>query len=318
MSSGHIDVHAHALTESYVATWRGLGMDRPDGIAAWPTWSPGSAIETMDRLGIAAAVLSISSPGVFLGDAAATARLASQQNDELSALTLEHPDRFGFAACLPLPDVGAAVAELERVAALPGCDAISLLTNVDGRYLGDPDLEPLMADLDERGAVVIVHPSAPACWEATSLGRPRPLMEFLFDSTRAVGNLLFNGVLTRYRSIRWVIPHSGGVTSVLADRFFAFTVGGVLEGVEADLDVFGELSRLYYDTAGVAFPRALPTLVDLVGTERILYGSDYPFTPPLGVELGLGALAANPLSEVSNDELLRRNTASLFPRLAAG
>jgi len=316
-ATGHIDVHAHVLTDSYRAAWIASGVDRPDGMPAWPAWDAETALGVMDEVGIAASVLSISSPGVHLGEPRATARLAARQNDELSAIAAAHPSRFAFAASLPVPDVGAALAELRRAVVLPGCDAVSLHTNEGGQYLGDPELEPLMAELDRLGSTVIVHPSSPACWEATALGRPRPLMEFLFDTTRAVANLLLNGVLGRYRDITWVVPHYGGTLSVLADRVSLFTLAGLLPDAEADLDVLAELGRLYYDTAGTPFPRVLPAMVSIVGTDRVLYGSDYPFTPAAGVRQAAEVLDAHPLVEEGNRALLRRNAEALFPRLAA-
>ncbi len=102
-------------------------------------------------------------------------------------------------------------------------DGIALHTNYHGQYLGDPAFEPVMADLDQRHAVAVLHPTSPACWEAISFGRPRPLLEFPIDTTRAVFNLVLTGTLDRYPNIRFVIPHTGAALPVLADRVLLST-----------------------------------------------------------------------------------------------
>ena len=96
--------------------------------------------------------------------------------------------------------------------------AVAVLTNVGGVYLGDASLEPVMAELHRRRAVVFIHPTSPACWECTSLGFPRPMIEFPFDTTRAVTNMLLSGTLARYPDIRWIVPHAGGALPFLASR----------------------------------------------------------------------------------------------------
>jgi predicted TIM-barrel fold metal-dependent hydrolase len=270
----------------------------------------------MDSAGIDAAVLSISSPGVFFGDIEAAIKLASRVNDEAARVVAEHPDRFGFAASLPLPDEDAAVREAHRALGELEADAISLHTNYGGLYLGDPALDGLLQVLDSYNAVVLVHPTSPVCWPELSMGRPRPMVEFLLDTTRAISNLALSGCLSRYPNVRWVIPHTGAALSVMADRVHRFALAWA--ATEKDqIDVIGGLQRLYFDVAGIPLPRALPALLGLVEPSQIVYGSDYPFTPPelvqqLAQELvESGPPALNPLPET-----LRRNAESLFPRFA--
>ncbi len=152
----------------------------------------------MDRLGIAASLLSISSPGVHFGDDGAARDLARQVNEEGHRAAEAHPGRFGLFAALPTPDVDGSLAEIRYCYDQLGVDGVALLTNAGGTYLGDPALEPLFAELDRRHARVFVHPTSPACWESTSLNRPRPMIEFLFDTTRAIVNLVLNGTVARH------------------------------------------------------------------------------------------------------------------------
>ncbi|MCV7419997.1 amidohydrolase [Mycobacterium yunnanensis] len=311
---GAIDVHAHFVTPSLRTAMIDAGHDRPDGMPSVPEWDPATALTVMDRIGIRAAVLSVSSPGVLLDDDVDRAvRLARTVNDEGAALVAAHPGRFGLFASLPLPDVDAAVVEARRAFDRLGVEGIALHTNYAGIYLGDPDFEPLMAELDERSAVVHIHPTSPACWQQTSLNRPRPMLEFLFESTRAVAALILNGVLDRYPRVRFIVSHAGAALPVVADRIAGFAV---MESPSAPVDVLGALQRLHYDVAGFALPRALPALLNLVGAERLLYGSDYPFTADWVVEGLAGALrGTDVLTDGQRDSLTNRRADELFPRL---
>jgi len=312
---GAIDVHAHVLTPSLRTAMLDAGHGQPDGMPALPEWDPDSALSVMDRTGIRAAVLSVSSPGVLLdGDVDHAARLARTVNDEGAALVAVHPDRFGLFASLPLPDVAAAVAEVRRAYDYLGVDGVALQTNYAGIYLGDNTFDPLMAELDERSAVVHVHPTSPACWHRTSLDRPRPMLEFLFDSTRAIAALALNGVLDRYPRVRFIVSHAGAALPVLADRIAGFAI---MKSPSAPVDVIGALQRLHYDVAGFVLPRALPALLNLVGAERLLYGSDYPFTAGWMVEGLAGALAGTDvLTEDQRHLLTSGRGEELFPRWA--
>ncbi|WFE54945.1 amidohydrolase family protein [Micromonospora sp. WMMD1155] len=311
-----MDIHAHLITDGYRRAWAEGGHGDPDGILALPDWSVAQALSFMDEDGVDAALLSVSSPGIFFGDRRAAVSLARIVNDESAAVVAAHPARFGFAASLPLPDVNAAIAEARRCLTELRADAVSLLTNYGGLYLGDPQLRPLLEMLDEHRAVVLVHPTSPPCWEQVSFNRPRPLLEFLLDTTRAVVNLILAGDVAGYRRIRWVIPHAGAALPVLADRIHL--LGGYFaRGDEPDVDVLDDLGSMFFDVAGAALPRALPALRDLVGTDRLLYGSDYPFTPGPAASMMLGALRATApdLLGAEADHLFAHNAAALFPRL---
>ena len=310
-----IDVHAHFLTPRLREAMIRTGHDQPDGMPALPQWDPQTALSMMDRTGIRSAVLSVSSPGVLLSDDPADVRdLARVVNQEGAAIVAQHPDRFGLFASLPLPDVHSAIGEMRYALDDLGADGIALETHYRGIYLGAAEFEPVMKELNDRAAVVHVHPTSPACWPQTSLGRPRPMIEFLFDTTRALTSLALNGVLDRHPAVRFIVAHSGAALPVLADRIaaFAFT-----ENPQQPINVLGALRRLYYDVAGFALPRALPALLSLVDTDRLLYGSDYPFTPDW-VASGLAEALAGTDVLTDDDRVLlsRGNAASLFPRLA--
>ncbi|OQR59664.1 amidohydrolase [Streptomyces maremycinicus] len=312
--SGAIDVHAHYITPRLRTEMERAGHSGPDGMAAIPAWSPEDALAAMDATGIAAALLSVSSPGVHYGDDKAARELARVVNEEGAALVHERPHRFGLLATLPLPDLKGALAETRRAFDELGADGITLHTHYAGCHLGDPFYEPLMAELDRRSAVVFLHPTSPPCWEATSMGHARPMLEFPFETARAVTHLVLNGVLDRYPRIRFIVPHAGAALPAVADRVaaFALTVGG------PPVDVLGALRRLYYDLAGFPLPRLLPALLTLTDPGHILYGSDYPFTPDWVVHgLAETLVSSAVLTAEQRQTVMYDTAASLFPRFTS-
>ena len=151
-----IDVHAHFLTDQYREALATAGIDQPDGFPRVPMWTAADHVAVMDRLGIEACVLSVSSPGVQFGEglgASDATSLARHVNDVAAAAIAQHPGRFGAFASLPMSDEGESLAEIERALDGLGLDGVNLLTNVAGVYLGDASLEPIMAELNRRRAV---------------------------------------------------------------------------------------------------------------------------------------------------------------------
>ncbi|MEU2741348.1 amidohydrolase family protein [Streptomyces sp. NPDC007095] len=312
-ADGLIDVHAHFVTDSYVAAARSAGLEHPDGMPGWPTWSVEQHLGMMERSGIEKSYLSVSSPGVHFGDGSAARALAREVNVFAARVRTEHPRRFGHFASLPLPDVEGSLAEAAHALDVLGADGVALETNHHGLYLGSPEFEPLWEDLDRRGTVVFVHPTSPPHADDLSLGRPRPMLEFLFDTTRTASDLLFRGVLARHPRIRWILTHGGGALPLLADRMEMFRTllgGGPVDAPSA----VEQLSRLWYDMAGTPFPRQIPALDAAFGVERLLYGSDYCWTPAEAVLAQVEAVgsATQPSATDTWRDLTTRNARHLF------
>jgi predicted TIM-barrel fold metal-dependent hydrolase len=315
---GLIDVHAHFLPPSYRRAIERAGAEHPDGIAHWPSWDAEAATELMDSLGIASAVLSVSTPGLLVGGGTDPVALAREVNEEGVALARGAPGRFGCFASLPLPDVDAAAAEAARALDTLGADGVVVMTNYDGLYLGDRRLDPLFEVLDARGAVVFVHPTSPVCGAATSLGRPRPLLEFFFDTTRAVANYLLNSGPQRFPAVEMVVPHAGAALPVLFDRVTGFVARGATRAEATVDDLHAGLARLWFDLAGHAAHQQSFAIRRLAGVDRLLYGSDYPFTSAAQVARNLDDLRN--ASALGTEELgtgLRRNALRLLPRFGA-
>ncbi|MFC4146063.1 amidohydrolase family protein [Micromonospora mangrovi] len=281
-----IDVHSHFVTEEYVAAATQAGHHLPEGMPAWATWSAEEHLALMDKAGIRTSVLSVSAPGTHFGDDARARTLTRRLNTYAAEVVARHPGRFAFFAALPLPDVAGARAEVGHAFDELGAVGVVLLSNAHGVYPGDRRYDDLYAELNRRRAVVFVHPLSSVENAQVALNRPSPILEFLFDSARAASDLVFGGVLTRFPEIRWVFSHSGGVLPLLADRMQLFRH---LAGAPDGPPVTEQLAGLWYDIAGTPFPHAVPALVRAFGADRVLYGSDYCWTPLAGA---LGQIAA--------------------------
>ena len=215
-----LDVHQHILPALYLDALASAGIDpaREDGFPT-PRWGERDARAFADGMNIGFSLLSISSPHVNWGDDVASARLCRQLNDCASRLCATDLARYGFAATLPVPDVSASIAEARRALALPGARAGKVPPNPGGGYLGDLRLDPLMAELDARSAVVVMHPTkTSAVPQGQFAANHAPVFEFLADTTRAVLNLITSGTLDRYPRVRWIVPHCGAFVPEVAHR----------------------------------------------------------------------------------------------------
>lgn len=309
-----IDVHAHFLPTWYVEELRRAGISQPDGMRGYPEWSVESALHTYDKLGIATGILSISSPGVYFGDMRAAVRLARRANEEGAEAVKKHPTRFGLFAELPLPDVPASLIEIAYAFDTLDADGIALKTNVGGVYLGDKRFDAIFEELNLRRAVVFIHPTSPTCWRECSMGFPRSMLEFPFETTRAVTNLILSGTLKRFPKLQIILPHNGGTAPMLAERIATIASSYAL-GPAADEDIRSYLRRLYYDTAMATSPHTLATLLATVDSSHILYGSDTPWLPEKLLETLNRQLAENRLLTDSDREgIYRNNTSSLLTR----
>ncbi len=212
--AGRIDVHHHLVPPAYAALLRDRGR-RPGDVDV-PAWTPERSLRVMRRNGIATSILSLSTPGVWFDDPREARRLAREVNEYAGGVVADRPARFGFFATLTLPDVDGAIAEAEHALDLLGADGVVLLANHAGRYLADPEFDRLLAYLDEREAVVFVHPGELPAEPAP--GIPSFTADFLLDTVRAATGLVLSGALERHHRIRWILAHAGGFLPYIAHR----------------------------------------------------------------------------------------------------
>ena len=315
---GRIDVHHHVIPEVYLQAMDRAGLHDPIPGVAYPHWDVEDDLDLMDRYGIRTAVVSITAPGVSFLDGPEAAKAARVTNEALAQLIADHPGRYGAFALVPSPgDVDAALGEIDYALDVLGLDGVGLFTNYHGTYLGDPRFDRLFAAIAERDAVVHVHPETPGATDQADFGLPPSLYEFTFDTTRMAANLLYSGTLDRHPGLRLILSHAGGTVPFLAKRLtYATTINPKLRDREPR-DVLGSLRNLYYDTAMSASRPTLAALSEFVGSDHILFGTDYPFVPEsvtaetvTGVREFFGG-DAEALRNVEHD-----SAAALLPRIA--
>jgi 6-methylsalicylate decarboxylase len=318
-SCGRIDVHAHFLPDCYLHALRKAGLKTLDGGFPIPAWSAEAALEMMGRQDIETAMISLSSPSTHFLPVEEKPRLVREVNDAGSALVRSHPGKFGFFASLPLPDVDAAMKEIGHAFDTLGVDGVVLETNVTGEYLGSPRFAPVFAELNRRKAVVFLHPTSPACFDALALGRPAPLLEFPLDTTRTIVDLLYSRTLQTNPDLKVIVPHGGAALPALVARIAAFANLPFIEPrPNSEQEVFETLERLYYDVALSAHPIPLAALRRLAPITQILFGSDWPFTPEFGVARNIAQLQASAdLTESEARAIARTNAERLFPSFAS-
>jgi 6-methylsalicylate decarboxylase len=308
-----IDVHHHFVPDFYREALLAAGVTQPDGMPAIPAWSEESALAFIDEMGIATAYLSISTPGVLI-EGTVAADLARRVNETAAELVTNHPGRFGSFATLPLPDVASSMTEIAFALDTLKLDGIVMLTHYGDTYLGDPRLDPIFDELNRRKAIVFIHPTSPICCEQTALGFPRPMIEFMFDTTRTVTNLIYSGTLDRCPDISWIIPHAGAALPALVGRIDSMRMI-VPDQCNAAEPFATYLGRFHYDVAGPRTDDSLRGLLGIANPSRIMYGSDWPFTPATGVARSLDALHGTAVFDAYQlDDIFRENARRLLPR----
>lgn len=290
-----VDVHAHFLTDEYVGAAVAAGIEHPDGVPLWPSWNIDQQISLMQDNGIRHSILSLSSPGVSFAGMSDAPALARHINEFAVHTVSLHPDRFSFFACLPLPDVDGAVAAATRMIDHHAAAGVIVMSNNNGQYLGNPALDPLWRNLNERRSIVFVHPTSPPDADTVSLGRPCPAVEFMFETTRTITDLILANVTGRYPDIRFLIPHCGAALPLLSARIEQFRCLWPAPNGDppGPLTTDTQLRRFWFDLAGYPLPTQARVLSNAVGIDRILYGSDSCWTPDSAVGQQIIALDAD-------------------------
>lgn len=311
--AGIIDVHHHIIPPFYLETYRDriAGSRGGEISAAWQSWSPESAIAAMDACNVRTAMLSLSTPGVWFGDAREACEIARRANDYAADLRAYHPGRFGVLAALPLPDIEGSLRELDYALDTLKADGLCLLTSYGDNWLGDPRYVPVFDEIDRRGATVFVHPTTPTSCRSLLPGVPPLIAEVPQDTTRAIMSLLFSGAFSRWSRIRFIFSHAGGTLPMVANRLSQYQPAGTAAVLPHGIDY--ELRRLFYDLAGTAYEPAVAALMALVPPSQIVFGSDNPYIPLAETAAGLARLAIPP--DVKQ-MIAHENASKLFPHLA--
>lgn len=318
MATAHayrIDTHHHIYPTRYFEQERDrLVAIAPHRAGEILNWTPGRAVEAMDQAGIAAAVTSMPSLGVGFADQAAARSMARECNEYAARMARDYPGRFGVFAALPLPDIEGSLREIEYSLDVLKADGIGLVTNAGGLWPGDAKFAPVFDELQRRRAVVYFHPTAADCCMNLLPGVPPPMLEFPFDTTRAVASLLFGGTLARSPDVRFIFSHAGGALPMLAHRIEELAMNRKNLVERMPNGALHEFRKLYYDIVLATAPIAFNAVRELAGIRQLLYGTDFPYWPIEVTGAGLARL------ELSAEDLMaieRDNALALLPRLRA-
>ncbi|MBQ9955451.1 MAG: amidohydrolase [Eggerthellaceae bacterium] len=293
-----IDVHHHALEDWMIAVAKKAGMPAA-------SWTVEADIEAMDQAGITASILSFPTPAPRDN---ATVRTS---NEFMAQLVADHPSRYGFFAGLNYDDVDNALAEIEYSAGTLKADGFVLFGNYKGIYLSDDRIDAVLAELDSRGAAVLVHPGPPA--GEVAFPRDPAIYEFPFETTRAIAELVYAGKVKKYPNIKWILSHAGGTLPFIAHRLGnGKEIGGCEQTPE---EILPDFASMYFEFAHSISPCSIPATKALAGVDHMLFGSDLPMRTMEGLLRSVEDLKANVSLTIDEQNRLASGTAlELFPR----
>jgi 6-methylsalicylate decarboxylase len=306
-----IDTHHHLSSPGFIAEITG----RRTGQLPLMKWTVAQSIEDMDQGGVATSILSISEPGVFFGNFDSARKLARETNDFGAKMIADHPGRFGMFATLPLPDVEGSLREIEYALDTLKMDGICMMTDYQGKFLGDPAFEPVMKELNRRKGVVYTHPFRNDCCRNLVPDVFEPLIELGTDTTRTIASLLFSGSAEQFPDIKWIFSHAAGTAPFLMQRFTYYFAARKDLHPRLPKGPAYYLERFYYDTANAMTIHPLASLTKLVKPTQIVFGTDFPFLTAKATAAGLRAVDL--FSATDLQAIDRGNAAGLMPRYKA-
>lgn len=302
------DVHSHTQLPAWEEGMKKAGL-------ALRGWSLDEILETMDRQGVATTVFSQAMPISFAGkDEPALARRINEGHAELKA---RFPGKFGAYAVLPGRGEKASIDEMIYALDELGLDGVCTNTNLAGSYLGDPIYDEWFAEMNRRGCPLFVHPNySPA---SVDLGWHVSILEFMFEITRMVTNLVFTGTKQKFPNVKIIVTHGGGTIPYLAQRLSwlqsQYGAGPGRRTLSKE-EVMDGLRSFYYDLTAATTPAQLDGLLHLVPHTQLLVGLDMPYMDLAFVEPAKKQfLAYEHLTDSQKRDICSTNAAALFPKL---
>ena len=274
MAQGVMDVHSHIITPEFLSALEHEGRLMDEGFPL-PKYDVDNHLKWMEEAGVQTSVLTLAAPQPTSAD------VVRQANEAAARIKKEHPNRFKFCAALPLPDVKASIREVIYALDTLKADGIKLATNVGGQYLGAPELDTLFSVLNDRRAVIILHPHRPEPVNRQVMQQtPLAMQEYLSETTRAVSNMISRNVLARYPNVKVLVPHCGAYLPLAIPRMKSLTPVMQKNKMLGEIDYEANLAALYYDLAGAHSPEVIRLLLTITTPDHLLYGSDYPYVAP--------------------------------------
>lgn len=246
-----------------------------------PEWSPELTLDFMARNRIEVSILSCAIPlTVFGKPAAQTAALAREINTYMAEFRDKHASRIGFFAILPsLQDSSSCIEEVRYAMETLRADGVALFTSYNDNYLGHPDFEPVWKELNAHSAVVFVHPTMEGIEKSIRepFVIPRALIDWPHETTRTALHLVMTNSLRKHPDCKVILSHGGGTLPYIAGRTAQIPMQAELTG-KPPAEFLEDVKRFWFDTALMGDDTApLHLLLEFAPSERVLYGSDYPF-----------------------------------------
>jgi 6-methylsalicylate decarboxylase len=302
-----VDVHAHYYDPRYVAVLRDAGVSV--ALADDPLGGPDGLAERFAMLDGAGIDVQLVSGGPLfpdLADESVAARAAAVHNDRIAALEGETGGRLRGLGLLPLPHTAAAVEEVRRTAQ-HGLLGWSVGATIAGAPVSDPAFYPLFTALDEQGALLLIHPVG----NATRFYRSELDLGWLLGSpvedTAVAIDLAVSGWLERFPRIRVIIPHLGGVLPFISQRIDDQYLRRNPPGTVAPS---ARMRPLWVDSVN-SDPDSLAQTIRVLGPDRVLLGTDFPFLPGAMFETAVAYVDDPRLAPGTGDAVRRGNPAAL-------
>ncbi|KAI1812309.1 hypothetical protein GGS20DRAFT_31454 [Poronia punctata] len=321
-----VDVHHHFVPPFYAQALIDGGGD-PSGWTI-PDWTLEKDLRFNNEEGIAFTFLSITAPGAGIVPIEKQAAFCRQANEYTAAICAAQPKRYGFFATIPsLLDPAAAQEEIKYALDTLGADGITLYTRygTGNHYLGHPHFRSTWELLNERGAVVFVHPTHPVDTTLVNPALPQPMIDYPHETTRTAVDLITSGIVRSFPNLKIILSHAGGTLPYLASRpaamlpYLPCNLAGREEPDVSLISNFEEdAKKFYFDTALSAAPLTLRLLKEFAKPGHVMFGSDYPYAPTPAIKQMNGLLEGYAKQDEEFVKSVYVDAAKkLFPRLAA-
>ncbi|MBI2219297.1 MAG: amidohydrolase [Candidatus Rokubacteria bacterium] len=316
-----IDVFPHVLPRRYFDRMLAVappGMALQKRMAGIPVLVDlEQRLRVMDRYDGYMQVLTLASPPIeVVGAPSVTPDLARMANDGMAEIVAKHPDRFpGFVASLPMNNPDAALKEIDRAIDGLGATGVQMFSNVAGHPLDAPQYQPLFDAMAARDLPIWLHPARPAI--ADYLGEPRSKYDLWwafgwpYETSLAMGRLVFSGLFDRHPRIKIITHHMGAMAPYFEGRLAGgLDQLGTRSDDPEDLQALSRLERrpleyfrlFYGDTALFGAHHAMECGLAFFGADRILFGTDMPFDPEKGPGFIRDTIAAMERMRASDED----------------
>ena len=287
-----IDVHTHMLNDRWLSTilehggnysLKELGGQRvihcegaPFMTLMDPMFDYAQRIKDMDDAGVDVSIVSLTCPSVYWGGEEISTATAIMMNDDMAEQQSTYPDRIRWFATLPWQYPEKAIAELER-ACEKGAVGVFVSASISGMSLTDPSFASIWDAIDQRELPVLIHPGTPPGVGEMDMAKYNLVFSvgFMFDTTLAIARMIFDGFFDRYQKLKIIACHAGGALPYLVGR-----LDTAFDNMPPCREVISERPSTYYENLyfdSLAYTQeALELCLHVSGSDRLLYGSDYP------------------------------------------